>query len=246
MLKDLKIKIFADGAHLKEIEEMSAKEWIRGFTTNPTLMRQAGVKDYVNFAKKALEIVRGKPISFEVFADDFSEMEEQALEIASWAPNVYVKIPITNTKGESCYGLIRRLSSSGVSLNVTAIFTLDQVRRVVESLSEKTPAVISVFAGRIADTGRDPAAVMREALKLIGPKKKFELLWASPREIFNFIQADQIGCHIITLSHDLLKKVPLLGKDLNEFSLETVKMFYKDASLSEFSIPCKAIPYERN
>lgn len=246
MLKNLKIKIFADGAHLKEIEEMSAKEWIRGFTTNPTLMRQAGVKDYVSFAKKALEMVRGKPISFEVFADDFSEMEDQALEIASWAPNVYVKIPITNTKGESSNALIRRLSNAGVSLNVTAIFTLDQIREVVKNLNENTPAVISVFAGRIADTGRDPVEIMKETLKLIKSKKKFELLWASPREIFNLIQADQIGCHIITLSHDLLKKVPLLGKDLNDFSLETVKMFYKDALLSEFSIPCKAPLNERN
>lgn len=246
MLRNLKIKIFADGAHLKEMEEMNEKEWIQGFTTNPTLMRQAGVKDYVSFAKKSLEIVRTKPISFEVFADDFSEMEDQALEIASWASNVYVKIPITNTKGGPAYDLIRRLSHSGVPLNITAIFTLNQVREVVESLHEQTPAIISVFSGRIADTGRDPMKVMREALKFIKPKKNLELLWASPREIFNLIQADQTGCHIITLSHDLLKKIPLLGKNLNEFSLETVKMFYKDALLSEFSIPYGISLNERN
>lgn len=236
MLSKLKVKIFADGADLKSMEEMHSKEWIKGFTTNPTLMRQAGVQDYVSFAKEALKIVKNKPISFEVFADDFVEMEAQALEIASWGNNVYVKIPVTNTKGVFSGPLIERLSQAGVSLNVTALFTIDQVEKVVECLNENVPNVISIFAGRIADSGRDPMVVMREARKLM--KHRSELLWASPRELFNLIQADRSGCHIITVSNDLLKKVHLLGKDLNEFSLETVKMFYRDATLSEFNIPC--------
>lgn len=239
MLKKLKVRIFADGANLKEIEEMNSKEWIQGFTTNPTLMRQAGIKDYVVFAKEALKIVKEKPISFEVFADDFSEMEEQALEIASWGPNVYVKIPITNTKGDYSNILIQKLSNAGVAVNVTALFTKDQVAAVIKNIHWQTPAVISVFAGRIADAGQDPLITMREALNLIKTKKNIELLWASPREIFNLVQADQVGCHIITVSHDLLKKIATLGKDLKEFSLDTVKMFYKDALLSQYNIPCK-------
>ncbi|MBS3905145.1 MAG: transaldolase [Simkania sp.] len=238
-LKNLKIKIFADGADLKGIEEMRAKEWIKGFTTNPSLMRQAGVKDYMKFAKDALAIVQDKPISFEVFADDFFEMEEQALEIASWGPNVYVKIPVTNTKGQFAGQLIQRLSEADVKLNITALFTLEQVKMVMDNLINETPAIISIFAGRIADTGSDPAMIMQKALTLLEPKKNAELLWASPREVFNLIQADDVGCHIITVSNDLLKKVHLLGKDLNEFSLETVKMFYKDAVESDYTITCK-------
>lgn len=241
MLKDWNVKIFVDGASLKDIEEMSSKKWVDGFTTNPTLMRQAGVKDYVAFAKEALEIVGGKPISFEVFADDFSEMEDQAREIASWGREVYVKIPVTNTKGEFAGPLIKRLSQDGIPLNVTALMTYEQTIAVAECIDETTPAILSIFAGRLADTGRDPMLLMSEVLEKIDDQRNIELLWASSREIGNVMQADEIGCHIITLPPDLLKKVPLLGKDLNEYSLETVKMFYKDALAAGYVIPCKSL-----
>lgn len=236
--RSLTIKIFADGADLKGIADMNAKEWVAGFTTNPTLMRVAGVKDYAAFAKDVLAIVKDKPVSFEVFADDFSEMEEQAREIASWGENIYVKIPVTNTRGEFAGDLIHSLSNEGIPLNVTAIFTNQQVAAVLERLNDDTPAIISVFAGRIADTGRDPSATMQTALKLIEGRKNIELLWASPRELLNLIQANDIGCHIITMSNDLLNKVHLLEKDLQEFSLDTVKMFYRDAVASGYSITC--------
>jgi transaldolase len=203
-------------------------------------MRQAGVDDYAKFATEALQLVRDLPISFEVFADEFSEMEEQALEIASWGRNVYVKIPVSNTRGEPSYSLIRRLSQAGVPLNVTAVFTLEQVREVMGCLRDTTPTIVSVFAGRIADAGSDPLTIMQQALELILPHSNVELLWASPREIFNLVQADQLGCHIITLSNDLLKKIPLLGKDLTQFSRETVAMFYRDAMAANYSIPIPA------
>lgn len=236
--RSLTIKIFADGADPKGIAAMNAKEWVSGFTTNPTLMRTAGIRDYAAFAKDVLAIVKDKPVSFEVFADDFSEMEEQAKEIASWGENIYVKIPVTNTKGEFAGDLITRLVNEGIPLNVTAVFTLEQVNAILACLNDETPAIISIFAGRIADTGRDPVPTMQKALRLIEGRKNIELLWASPRELLNLIQANDIGCHIITMSNDLLNKVYLLEKDLQEFSLDTVKMFYKDAVASGYSITC--------
>ena len=239
MLQNYTTKIFADGADLKGIEEMNKKPWVQGFTTNPTLKRLAGVKDYKSFAEQALAIVRDKPISFEVFADDFSEMEEQAHEIASWGKNIYVKIPIMNTQKIPAYPLIARLSQAGIPLNITAIFTVEQVDQLLVHLDRKVPSIISIFAGRIADTARDPVPIMQQALKKMRSHPKSELLWASPREIFNFVQANEIGCHIITLSNDLIKKIPLFDKDLTQYSLETVQMFFRDAVASEYSIACK-------
>jgi len=236
----LKIKIFADGADIKNMREAAADKRIQGFTTNPTLMRQAGVTDYKAFALDALKIIPDRPISFEVFADDFPTMEDQALEIATWGKNVYVKIPVSTTKGEFAGPLISRLARAGVKLNVTAIMTLDQVTQVGAALSESVPAVVSVFAGRIADTGRDPVPHMSEALRILGNRPKAELLWASPREILNIFQADSIGCHIITVTPDHLKKLALVGKDLDAYSRETVAMFYKDAVSSAFAIPLAA------
>lgn len=235
-LESLKIKLFADGADLRGIEEMAANPLIKGFTTNPTLMHKAGITDYKSFAYEALTIVRGMPISFEVFADDFGEMEEQACEIASWGENVYVKVPVTNTKGEFSGNLIRRLSSVGVQLNTTAVMTVHQVREVVRHLETDTPAIISVFAGRIADTGVDPRPLMFEARQRVADRPGTELLWASPRELLNVFQADGIGCHIITATNDILKKLSLVGKDLGEYSLETVQMFYNDAKAAGYSI----------
>jgi transaldolase len=236
----LKVKLFADGADLAGIKEMAANPRIRGFTTNPTLMRKAGVGDYKAFALEALQIVGGRSISFEVFADDFAEMEKQALEIASWGKNVYVKIPITNTKGEFAGPLVERLSRVGVQVNVTAMMTLDQVRQITERLAAKTPAIISMFAGRIADTGRDPMPMMAEAVKIMKAKPKAELIWASPRELLNIFQADAVGCHIITATNDILKKLSLVGKDLDAYSLETVEMFYKDAKAAGYNIRARA------
>lgn len=236
-LADLKVKIFADGADLAGIKAMYQKPWIKGFTTNPTLMRKAGVKDYKAFALQVLEAVPDRPVSFEVFADEFDEMERQALEIASWGPNVNVKIPVTNTRREFAGPLIGRLSAAGVTLNITAVFTREQVQAIADHLAPQTPAIVSVFAGRIADTGADPVPMMREYLKVLKPRPKAELLWASPRELLNVVQADQIGCHIITVTNDLLSKLSLLGKDHGDYSLETVEMFYKDASAAGFSIP---------
>jgi transaldolase len=232
----LRIRLFADGADLKNIRELAANPKIQGFTTNPTLMRAAGVTDYRAFAFDVLKVVTGRPISFEVFADDFPTMEAQAGEIAKWGENVYVKIPVTNTKGESSCPLIARLAKAGVKLNVTAIMTLDQVGEVGQSLDPAVPAVVSVFAGRVADTGRDPVPHMAKALELLRDRPKAELLWASPRELLNIFQADAIGCHIITATPDVLKKLSLVGKDLEVYSRETVSMFYNDAKAAGFTI----------
>lgn len=233
----LKVKIFADGADLKAIREAAANPLVKGFTTNPSLMRNAGVADYKTFALDVLKVVPDRHVSFEVFADDLPTMEDQAREIASWGSNVYVKIPVTNSKGEFTGPILASLSRAGVRVNVTAVFTLDQVGRIAEALAEQTPSVVSVFAGRIADTGRDPVPHMAEAVKLLRRRPKAELLWASPREPLNIFQADDVGCHIITVTGDQLKKLALTGKDLDEYSRETVAMFYKDAVASAYTIP---------
>ena len=230
------VKVFADGADMNSILELSKNPYIKGFTTNPTLMRKAGVTDYEAFSRELIGAIPDRPVSLEVFADDFLEMENQAYRIASWGKNVYVKIPITNTKQESSCSLITRLSSAGVQLNVTAILTLDQVQNVANALSVKTPAIVSVFAGRIADTGVDPVPMMMKSLELLKDLPNAELLWASPREVLNIIQADEIGCHIITATSDVLKKLSLLGKDLDTYSLETVDMFHNDANAAGYSI----------
>ena len=235
-IEDLKVKIFSDGADKKDMLEMNSKTFIKGLTTNPTLMKKAGIKDYEIFAKDILSTIKEKPISFEVFSDDFDDMEKQAMEIASWATNVYVKIPITNTKKESSKELVQRLAKKKVKLNITAIMTLDQVKTVLSVLDNKVPSVISVFAGRIADTGKDPIPLMKECLKEMKINPKSELLWASPRELLNIIQADQIGCHIITVTKDVIKKLKLVNYDLEDYSLDTVKMFYKDAVDAGFKI----------
>lgn len=240
MIGNLKIKLFADGADLAGIKEMYANPMIKGFTTNPTLMRKAGIQDYKSFAYQVLEAIPDRPISFEVFADEFAEMERQALEIASWGTNVSVKIPVTNTRKEFSGLLIERLSNAGVALNVTALTTLEQVRNVTARLAPNVPAIISVFAGRIADTGRDPAPLMAEAVKIMCAKPKAELIWASPRELLNIFQADSVGCHIITATTDILKKLSLVGKDLDQYSLETVQMFYKDAQAAGYKITAAA------
>lgn len=235
-IAELRVKIFADGADKAGMLEMAAKPLIKGLTTNPTLMRKAGISDYKAFALDILKQITDKPISFEVFSDDFKEMERQAMQIAGWADNVYVKIPVTNTKREPAYALIRALSYQGVKLNVTAIMTVDQVREVVGNLSPAVPSYISVFAGRVADTGRDPVPHMKAAVELLRGMPQTELIWASPRELLNIFQADAIGCHIITVTNDVLKKLDLVGKDLDDYSLETVKMFYSDATSAGFAI----------
>ena len=240
-IKTLKVKLFADGADLAGMKEMAANPMIKGFTTNPTLMRKAGITDYKAFALEVLQLIRDRSVSFEVFADDFDEMEAQALEIASWGKNVNVKVPVTNTRGEFAGALIERLSRKGVKLNVTALLTLDQVKRVTERLAPETPAIISVFAGRIADTGRDPLPIMADSVRVMKAKPKAELIWASPRELLNVFQADQVGCHIITATNDILKKLALVGKDLDKYSLETVEMFYKDAKAAGFTIAARAV-----
>jgi transaldolase len=240
-LNALKVKLFADGADLAGIREMVANPIIKGFTTNPTLMRKAGVADYRSFALQVLGVVKDLPISFEVFDDDFAEMEKQAHEIAGWGKNVNVKIPVTNTRGEFCGPLVERLSRGGVRLNVTAVMTVEQVRRVADRLAPDTPAIVSVFAGRIADTGRDPVPIMAEAVKVLKSRPRAELIWASPRELLNIFQADAIGCHIITATNDILKKLSLVGKDLDRYSLETVEMFYKDAKAAGYSIATRAV-----
>jgi len=231
-----KIKIFADGADKKSILELFKKPWIRGFTTNPTLMKKAGITNYQSFAKDILKTVKTKPISFEVFSDDFSEMERQAKLIASWGKNVYIKIPITNTKGKSSFGLIKKLTSENIKLNITAVFTLEQIKHILPALSKRTPVVISVFAGRIADTGKDPMPIMKSAKKLLKQYPKAELLWASPREFLNIFQAEQTGCNIITVQPDILAKSALVGKSLKAFSLETVQMFYNDAKAAGYKL----------
>ena len=241
-LESLAIKIFADGADLQGMKALYANPLIKGFTTNPTLMKAAGVVDYVEFAHKVLAAIPGRPVSFEVFADDFDEMEQQALQIASWGSNVNVKIPVTNTKAEFAGALVGRLAKRGVQVNVTAIFTLEQVRRIAEVLHPDTPAIVSVFAGRIADSGIDPVPLMTEAAHILKDLPKAELLWASPRELFNIFQAEQAGCGIITVANDVLKKLTLIGKDQDQYSLETVKMFYNDATAAGFRIPTPALP----
>lgn len=232
----MKIKLFADGADKKGILEMYENPLISGFTTNPTLMHKAGIKNYSAFAKDLLNIIKDKPISFEVFADDFFEMERQALEISSWGKNVFVKIPVMNTKREHSYNLIQSLSRSGVKLNITAIMTLSQVQAIAKVVYKGAHCFISVFAGRIADTGVDPIPIMQEALENINNLPNTELLWASPREILNIYQAESIGCHIITATNDILNKLNLKGKDLIDYSQETVKMFYKDAIKAGFKL----------
>lgn len=236
-LNSFGIKIFADGADLHSMKALYANPVVKGFTTNPTLMKGAGITDYVDFARKVLAAIPDRPVSFEVFADDFGEMEQQALEIASWGRNVNVKIPVTNTKGEFCGPMVSRLSKDGVQVNVTAVFTLDQVKRVTGALHPDTPAIISVFAGRIADSGIDPVPLMSEAARIMKARPKAELLWASPREVLNIFQAEQAGCGIITVANDILKKLTLIGKDQDLYSLETVKMFYNDATAAGFRIP---------
>ena len=235
-LTDLKTKIFADGAELEGMLAMYREPHIKGFTTNPTLMRKAGVSDYRAFAREVLAAIPDRPISFEVFSDDFADMERQALDIAAWGAFVYVKIPVTNTKREPAYDLIHRLSHAGVKVNVTAIMTLDQVKQVVAALQGGAPSNVSVFAGRLADTGRDPVPHMAAAVDLLKAEPKAELIWASPRELLNVFQADAIGCHIITVTNDILKKLALVDKDLDEYSLDTVKMFHDDARKAGFSL----------
>jgi transaldolase len=240
MLNNLHVQIFADGADRDTMLELAAQPHIAGLTTNPTLMRKAGITDYRAFAQSVLSEIKDKPISFEVFSDDFLEMERQAFEIASWGENVYVKIPVTNTKAEHATKLIRRLARAGVKQNVTALMTLGQVAEVTMALGGTVPAFVSVFAGRIADTGRDPIPMMSAAVELLRPFPNQHLIWASPREVLNIIQADQIGCHVITVTHDLLKKLSGLGKDLGQFSLETVQMFHDDAKAAGFSLPVRS------
>ncbi|MBO0728515.1 MAG: transaldolase [Acidimicrobiaceae bacterium] len=235
-LDDLRVKIFADGADSEGIAQLARNPHIRGFTTNPTLMRSSGVTDYERFARDVLPCVGDQPISFEVFADEFDEMERQARKITTWGDPVYVKIPITNTRGESSEPVLRHLAADGVKLNVTALLTLDQVRTATTCLADGPSSFISVFAGRIADTGRDPVPLMREAVEIMSPHPNLELIWASPREILNIIQADSIGCHVITVTHDMLKKLPFIGRDLCEFSLDTVKMFHRDAVAAGFAL----------
>ena len=235
-LESLRVKVFADGADLPGMLALAQQPHVKGFTTNPTLMRQAGVDDYRIFAKQVLAEIADRPISFEVFSDDVDEMAQQALEISSWGENVHVKIPVTTTTGTSTAPLVRQLADAGVRLNVTALMTVDQVRTVTESLVGGPPSYISVFAGRIADTGRDPIPLMSEALEVMSAAPNAELSWASPREVLNIVQADAIGGHVITVTHDLLKKVANLGKDLDQFSLETVQMFHDDAAQAGYSL----------
>lgn len=235
-LKQLRIKLFADGADFDNIVALAANPIIRGFTTNPTLARNAGVRNYEEFGRKVLAAVPNRPVSLEVFADDFAGMIRQARAIAGWGKNVNVKIPVTNTNREFSGEVIRQLSAEGTVVNVTAITTVDQVRRVAENLSPDAPAIVSVFAGRVADTGVDPVPMMAEAVKILQQRPKAELLWASPRELLNVFQADAVGCHIITATKDILAKLSLVGKDLDDYSLETVKMFRRDAVAAGFEI----------
>jgi transaldolase len=235
-IDQLKVKIFADGADKAGMLEMYSKPFIKGLTTNPTLMKKAGISNYAAFCKEILQEIKNKPLSFEVFSDDFSDMDRQAQEISSWGENVYVKIPITNTKRETCYALVKKLAQSGVKLNVTALMTLDQVRAVSQVLNSAIPSYVSVFAGRIADTGVDPVPLMTEAVNILRPNSNAELIWASPRELLNIFQANQVGCHVITVTNDVLKKLSLVGYDLEEYSLDTVKMFHQDAIQAGYSL----------
>jgi transaldolase len=242
-VSELRVQVFADGADKASMLELYRQPYIKGFTTNPTLMRKAGVTDYERFAREILQHIPDRPISFEVFADDEIEMERQARKIARWASNVYVKIPVTNTRREPMYGLIRRLSADGIQVNATAVLALDQVEHIAQALRGGAPSYISVFAGRVADTGRDPVPMMKSALEIMAPEPKTQLVWASPRELLNIFQADEIGCHIITVTSDVLKKVSLIGKDLHDYSLETVRMFHDDAARSGYTL--ELTPEER-
>jgi transaldolase len=235
-LPQFRIKLYSDGADMEGMIEEYKKGIACGFTTNPTLMKKAGVKNYDEFAKAVLKAIPDLPISFEVFSDNFSGMEREARKIASWGENVYIKIPVTDTKGESTAPLVKKLSHDGLKLNVTAILTVDQVKTVAKVLSPATPSIVSVFAGRIADTGVDPMPIMKESVKILKSNTKAELLWASTRELLNLIQAESCGCHIITITNDILKKLPLVGKDLHELSLETVQMFHSDAKAAGYKI----------
>lgn len=235
-VEGLKVQIFADGADKAGMLEMYAKPYIKGLTTNPTLMKKAGITDYRAFCKDILTHIKDKPLSFEVFSDDFAEMERQAMEIASWGENVYVKIPVTNTKQETCYSLVKKLGTQNVKMNVTAIMTLAQVRDVVAALNPTVPSYVSVFAGRIADTGRDPVPMMAAAVEMLKVAPASELIWASPRELLNIFQADDVGCQVITVTNDILKKLSLVGYDLDTYSLDTVKMFYTDAIAAGFKL----------
>lgn len=232
----LTVKVFADGGDLESIRTVAANPLVRGFTTNPTLMRQAGVADYRAFAREVIEEIGDRPISFEVFSDDFDDMERQALQIASWGDNVYVKIPVTDTRQGSAEKLVTRLAEQDVKVNVTALMTLGQVRVMADCLAGGPGAYVSIFAGRIADTGRDPLPVMAAALALVEPYRNIEVIWASPREVLNVVQADAVGCHVITVTHDVLRKLTTLGKDLGDFSLETVQMFRDDAVAAGYAL----------
>jgi transaldolase len=236
MIDQFRVKIFADGANLEQILGLAANPHISGFTTNPTLMHKAGLTDYEAFGRELLEHITDRPVSFEVFADDADEMRRQARKLAGWADNVYVKIPVTTTAGESMAPLVRELSHGGVKVNVTALFTHEQVELMTEAVREGAPSCISVFAGRIADAGVDPVPLMVRNVEIIAAAPSAELIWASPREVLNIVQADQIGCHIITVTHDLLAKLAALGKDLGQFSLETVQMFHRDAQSAGFTL----------
>jgi len=235
-VQDLKVQIFADGADKVGMLEMYGKTYIKGLTTNPTLMKKVGITDYRAFCKDILTSIKDKPLSFEVFSDDFAEMERQAMEISSWGDNVYVKIPVTNTKQESCFALVKKLAEQKVKMNVTAIMTLTQVRDVVACLNPTVPSYVSVFAGRVADTGRDPLPMMSAAVEMLKVSPSAELIWASPRELLNIFQADDIGCHVITVTNDILKKLSLVGYDLDDYSLDTVQMFYNDAVSAGFKL----------
>ena len=235
-VEDLRVKIFADGADKSGMLEMYDKPYIKGLTTNPTLMKKAGITDYRAFCKDILTHIKDKPLSFEVFSDDFDEMEGQALEIASWGDNVYVKIPVTNTKKEPCFGLVKKLGLQKVKLNVTAIMTLIQVRDVVAVLNPSVPSYVSVFAGRIADTGRDPVPMMAASVEMLKLTPSAELIWASPRELLNIFQAEKVGCHVITATHEILSKLSKVDHDLADFSRETVEMFYRDACAAGFQL----------
>ena len=232
----LRVKLFADGADKASMLALYDNPSITGFTTNPTLMRKAGVADYETFARDILTVIHDRPISFEVFSDEWDDMERQARQIAAWGANVYVKIPVTNTRGESSAHLVRRLTGEGVKVNVTALMTLTQVRTVCDALTPGPAACVSVFAGRVADTGRDPVPMMAAAVDIINAYPNVELIWASPRELLNVVQADAVGCHIITATPDILAKLPTLGKDLTDFSLDTVKMFYDDGVKAGFAL----------
>lgn len=235
-MKSLRVKIFADGADRAGMLEMYRNPLIAGFTTNPTLMRKAGISDYLAFARDMVQSIPDRSISFEVFSDDFADMERQARLIAAWGPNVYVKIPITNTKGESAVGLLHKLSAAGIRVNVTAMMTMAQVEAILPAIKDGPGAYVSIFAGRLADTGRDPVPLMRQIVGVLAPYKQLELIWASPREVLNLVQADEIGCQIITMTNDLINKIALFGKDPVDYSLETVRMFYDDAVKAGFTL----------